>query len=101
MSYKIRWSPEAADDLLHIADFIAFDSPENADAVADRIYERIGRLAQFPHTGRRGVVAGSRELVLTPLPFVVVYRVVQDAVEVSRILHGAQRWPRSSHNFPQ
>jgi plasmid stabilization system protein ParE len=30
---------------------------------------------------------------LTRLPFVVVYRVTKNAVEIVRLLHGAQRWP--------
>jgi plasmid stabilization system protein ParE len=32
-------------------------------------------------------------LVFTPLPFVVVYRVKQEIVEIARVLHGAQQWP--------
>ncbi|MBZ5505312.1 MAG: type II toxin-antitoxin system RelE/ParE family toxin [Acidobacteriia bacterium] len=40
----------------------------------------------FPNRGRPGRV----ELPLSPLPFVVVYRVREDAVEIARLLHGAQ-----------
>jgi plasmid stabilization system protein ParE len=36
---------------------------------------------------------GTRELPLPPLPFVVVYRLRGEAVEIARVLHGAQRWP--------
>jgi plasmid stabilization system protein ParE len=36
---------------------------------------------------------GRRELVFSPLPYVVVYQVTQHAVEISRIFHGAQDWP--------
>jgi len=32
-------------------------------------------------------------LVLSPLPFVAVYEVHEQEVQVLRILHGAQRWP--------
>lgn len=35
----------------------------------------------------------TRELVLVPLPFIIVYRVLPSAVEIIRIIHGAQRWP--------
>jgi plasmid stabilization system protein ParE len=38
-------------------------------------------------------VDGTRELVLAPLPYIVVYRILKGAVEVARVLHGAQRWP--------
>jgi plasmid stabilization system protein ParE len=36
---------------------------------------------------------GRRELPFPPLPYVVVYQVKGDAVEISRIFHGAQDWP--------
>ncbi|MBZ5634197.1 MAG: type II toxin-antitoxin system RelE/ParE family toxin [Acidobacteriia bacterium] len=37
--------------------------------------------------------ADTRELVMTNLPYVVIYRVGENVVEVIRILHGAQDWP--------
>jgi hypothetical protein len=27
------------------------------------------------------------------LPFLAIYRVQEDVVEINRILHGAQKWP--------
>jgi plasmid stabilization system protein ParE len=30
---------------------------------------------------------------LPPLPFLIIYRVLPEAVEIVRILHAAQRWP--------
>jgi toxin ParE1/3/4 len=48
----------------------------------------------FPNRGRSGQVSGTREIVLAPLPFVVVYQ-VDDEVQVLRILHAAQQWPPS------
>jgi plasmid stabilization system protein ParE len=38
-------------------------------------------------------VNGWRELVFSPLPYIVVYQVTGHAVEISRIFHGAQDWP--------
>jgi len=40
-------------------------------------------------------VKDTRELPLPPLPFIVVYRVLErvDAVEIVKVIHGAQRWP--------
>jgi len=37
--------------------------------------------------------AGTRELILSPLPWIVTYTVRDDAIDIVRILHGAQRWP--------
>jgi len=40
-------------------------------------------------------VEGTREFPLPPLPFIVVYRVVErgEAVEIVNVIHGAERWP--------
>jgi plasmid stabilization system protein ParE len=33
-----------------------------------------------------------------PLPFIVIYRVLEraDAVEIVNVIHGAQRWPQGN-----
>lgn len=90
---QLRWSPEAADDLARIVRHIRQDNPSAADRIAILIYQRVATLETFPNLGRPGRVEGTRELPLPPLPFVVVYRLRGEAVEIARVLHGAQRWP--------
>jgi toxin ParE1/3/4 len=90
---EVRWSPEAADDLAAIVAYIREDDPAAAQRTAKEIYERAGGLTTFPYRGRQGRVRGTRELPLPPLPFIVVYRVIADAVEIVNIIHGAQHWP--------
>jgi addiction module RelE/StbE family toxin len=92
---KVRWSPAAADDLEHIVEHIRKENPDAAQRLAQDIYKRVGTLATFPNLGRPGRVYGTRELPVPPLPFIVVYRVLEhaDAVEIANILHGAQLWP--------
>jgi addiction module RelE/StbE family toxin len=90
---EVRWSPEAAVDFAGIVEFIRAQNPSAADRVARRIYTSITSLESFSERGRPGRITGTRELVLAPLPFVVVYRVRQKTVEIARVLHGSQRWP--------
>ncbi len=90
---QVRWSPEAADDFARIVEYIRQDNPSAAYRVANCIYEGVAALETFPSRGRPGRVEGTRELPLSPLPWVVIYRVFEDAVEIARVLHGAQRWP--------
>jgi len=90
---EVRWSPDAADDLERIVIRVRQENPPAARRIADAIYRRCADLQQFPNRGRHGRVAGTRELVLAPLPFIVVYRVKVDTVEIVRIYHGAQNWP--------
>ena len=44
-------------------------------------------------SGRRGRVDGTRELPVPPGPYIVVYRLVNQAVEVISLEHGAREWP--------
>ena len=91
---RIRWTRPAAGDLTHICDYIAkHGSAPTARRVALSIYQHVGTLAEFPERGRTGRRPDTRELVFTGLPYLAVYRIGPDGVEILRILHGAQEWP--------
>ncbi len=36
---------------------------------------------------------GWRELVFAPLPYIAIYRVSDEVIEIARVFHGAQDWP--------
>jgi hypothetical protein len=38
-------------------------------------------------------VEGARELPLPSLPFAFIQKVLEHAVEIANVIHGAQRWP--------
>jgi toxin ParE1/3/4 len=79
---RIRWTEPAARDLTNICDYTEdHDGPGAA------------RRTQFPRRGRPGRNPGTRELIFAGLPFLAVYRVGDNFVEIHRILHGAQKWP--------
>jgi len=91
---RIRWTKPAARDLTQICDYIRdHDAPAAARRVALTIYESVSSLAHFPQRGRPGRKANTRELVFPGLPFLAVYRIHEDVIEIARILHGAQSWP--------
>ena len=90
---KIRWSPEAAADFARIVEYIHKENPSASDRVAHTIYDSATSLESLPNRGRPGRIDGTRELVLAPLPFILVYRVKRDALEIVRVVHGSQRWP--------
>ena len=64
-----------------------------ARRIAISITESLLLLTQFPERGRPGRKSGTRELVLSNSPYLAIYRVKSAAVEILRILHGAQKWP--------
>jgi len=90
---KIRWTEEAAVDLEQIGLYVAEDNLQAALRTVNTIYERIEQLCDFPYRGRIGREPGTRELVLAPSPYIVVYRVVEFTIEILHIVHGAQNRP--------
>ena len=90
---QVRWTREAAADLERIADYLFQHVPERAAELVRAVYDAPALLLEFPHRGRPGKKAGTRELVISALPYLVVYTVQGDVVFVVRILHGAQQWP--------
>jgi toxin ParE1/3/4 len=87
---RVRWTPQAANDLELISGYIAESNPETALKIVRAIYRGIEMLGVFPRRGRTGREKGTRELVLTPLRYVVVYRIIEEQVQILRIYHGAQ-----------
>lgn len=47
----------------------------------------------MPNRGRIGREDGTRELVISGLPYIAVYRIKGEAIEVLHIYHGAQDRP--------
>jgi toxin ParE1/3/4 len=89
---RIRWTVPAADDLESIRNYLQQNYPQFAEPTVRTIYERIRLLKTSPNRGRPGHRTGTKELALAPLPYVVVYALKADAVEILHIYHGAQDW---------
>ena len=64
-----------------------------ADHFRACVVQGAGHLANVPQPRQTRQEEGTRELVMSPLPYIVVYTVRGDAVYVVRIPHGAQQWP--------
>jgi toxin ParE1/3/4 len=89
---RIRWTVPAADDLESIKNYLQRHYPHFAEATVRTIYQRIHSLKTSPNRGRSGHRSGTRELALAPFPYVVVYAVKAQAIEILHIYHGAQDW---------
>lgn len=80
---RIRWTETAVRDLTRICDYVQeHDGAPAARRVALKIYKRVESLTQFPYSGRTGRKRGTRELVISGLPYVTIYRVREDTVEI-------------------
>ena len=88
---EIRWTPQAADDLEAIADFIAADSPPYASLFAIDVLAAVARAGAFPRSGR--IVPeldhpDVREVILGN--YRIVYRLKSDLIEVLTVYHGTR-----------
>lgn len=91
---KSRFSERTIRSLTSIWDHISKDSPKVASRVVGRIVESALRLEQFPLSGRVGRIKGTRELVVPGLPYIILYRAVDDAVLISSVIHTSRKWPK-------
>jgi addiction module RelE/StbE family toxin len=90
---RLRWTPAAADDLESIGNYLAKHLPTLEQSTILAIYQAILTLRSTPYRGSIGREEGTRELVLPRLPYIVVYRVKENDVEILHIYHGAQHRP--------
>lgn len=90
----IHWLPEANRNRFEQLDFIALANPLAAISQDAEIERQIGMLVQHPKMGRLARVPGARELVISSIPFVVVYRLEgTKRIEILRLVHSSQHWP--------
>lgn len=90
---RLRWTTLAAKDLYRIVQRIQQDNSTAAARVATTVYDGCNNLKIFPNRGRAGRIAGTRELIFSGLPYILVYRIEDQVVEVLRLYHAAQDWP--------
>ncbi|HHO48999.1 MAG TPA: type II toxin-antitoxin system RelE/ParE family toxin [Desulfobacteraceae bacterium] len=90
---RIRWTRKALVNLENAVNYIAADSPGNARKVAQKIRDSIYLLSGQPTMGRPGRVAGTRELVISGLPFIVSYAEYNGEIVILRIIHTSMKWP--------
>ncbi len=87
------WFKRAINDRDAQIDYIAKDNPLAAVSQGDRIEEQVDMLIDHPKMGRPGRKKETRELVISRTPFVLVYRIKGQRIELLRLLHGSQQWP--------
>jgi addiction module RelE/StbE family toxin len=89
----VRWTPQAADDLQAIYDFIARDSPHYAQLTVEDILAAIDRLKEFPLLGRQVPERERDDLrELIKPPYRIVYR-VSEVVKILTIFRASRLFP--------
>lgn len=91
---RLRWTPPARDHLAEIYDYIAQDNPAAARRVIGQVRKDADLLKDNPGMGRPGRVEGTRELIVSRYPYIIVYRpAAPDEVHIAAVIHTARLWP--------
>jgi len=86
---RFRLSPEAAQDLNHIYEYIAQDSVDAAEKVRGEIYDALSGLVAMPLKGHRREELTSRPVLFWPVrSYQIIYRPQSQPLEVVAVLHG-------------
>ncbi len=88
----LKWTRPSINDLREAGEFIASDNPQAAERMAERVQEAVEYLLEHPNMGRVGRVLGTRELVVSGTPFIIVYRVIVPTIQILRVLHHSRKW---------
>jgi toxin ParE1/3/4 len=86
----VVFSRKAEDDLEAVADYIAQDNPVRALSFVQELRKHCMTIGQFPNTFTRFVELGEDARIMTYKNYVVLYRVLNDAVPIERIIQGAR-----------
>lgn len=89
----LLWSPRARSHLRQAEDFIARNSPGTAEKTARRILDAAEWLGGYPDSGRQGRLPNTREYAISGIPYPLVHRVRDGAVEVLAVIHESRQWP--------
>ena len=92
---RIRWTRKSLVTLDNAVEYIAGNNPAAAHKVARKIWKSVQLLAIHPGLGRPGRVTGTRELIISGLPYIVPYIEQDGTIIILRVMHTSMKWPNS------
>ena len=92
---QVQWTNKAKTRLEEIEAYIAQESPTTAKKLIFTIIKKTAtQLSKYPDSGKPGRLMGTRELLFSDTPYLVVYTVRSNIVTVLTIFHTAKNFDR-------
>ena len=92
---QVQWTNKAKTRLEEIEAYIAQESPTAAKKLIFTIIKKTAtQLSKYPDSGKPGRLMGTRELLFSDTPYLVVYTVRSNIVTVLTIFHTAKNFDR-------
>lgn len=90
MASKIEITAEAENDIYSIADEVQEkNNSATAKLILTEIQNQLNALAEYPELGRVGGCEGTREIVMSGMPYITIFERNNNSVVVVRVLHGS------------
>lgn len=100
MDLKVKWSPEAIEDIESIAEYIARDSEYYARAVVTEILSVSRRIREYPLIGRIVPEIGvDRVRERFAYSYRLVYRIEPERILIVAVIHGKRQLENLSGRF--
>lgn len=94
--FSVLWTQEAQKDLDNILlYYLEHAGSHVAEAIYGRLHAQIGTLKMFPERCRIGLVPGTKEYVISRLPYIAVVKIDANTVYVVNLIHTARKYPFS------
>lgn len=94
MAHRVVWTTLALAEVYDIFKYIAPDSPGRARNLVGRIYEAVGKLADFPFIGTTVPRSGRNDVrQILVSEYRIVYKVTDEEVQVRAVRHTRRRFP--------
>ena len=100
MVIKVKWSPEAAEDVVAIAEYIDRDSPYYARATVSKIIDFSHSLGRFPKMGRTVPEFNNpkiRERLV--YSYRLVYKIERFSILIVAVIHDKRLFSSISQRF--
>lgn len=89
---RIVWADSARADFERAIAFIAARSPSGAKRIGARILRAVSLLEDFPEIAQASAHHRRlRQMPVASTPYLIIYRVHADRVEIRAIVHGKQK----------
>ncbi len=89
---KVLWTSAALRHLREAREYIEIDNPAAALKQIEMIETSANHLRAFPMIGRTGRHPGTRELPVSATPYILIYRIKEENVQILAVLHGARNY---------
>ena len=90
---RLRWSSLARLRYIEQINYIGDRNLPAALKIKEKIKIATDKLLIHPEIGRKGRCEGTRELVVSGTPLIIVYTIVREDIFIANILHTARDYP--------